>query len=147
MGFFSRLFSAKESSKESDIGQLSVRTTTLDFSAKLCLENVPFDEEADESDEVELEYRAELEYVVFDEARLKWGIADDDLDQALNDLFYLCLTAFGSRYIRVLDGEWKEYEKQVLEKYNDSLKDWGVKGLRLTFVSLVQTEAYRADKG
>ena len=148
MGFFSRLFGAKESSKPIDIANLPVRKAELDFSAILHLEDAPVSEDWDEEqddpqDEIDVDYRAVLEYAVFDEELLKKGIENDELNTALNDLFYVCLTEFGSISINVIEGCRKEYEQQVLKKYNDALSEWGVKGLKLEFASIAPREQYR----
>ena len=81
--------------------------------------------------------KGEVEYVILDEALLAEGIQEDPVDIALNEVFYVVISEHNSITAEILDGDMEEYEEQLFDELNASIKDWGLRAKRFKLLSIV----------
>lgn len=168
MGFFSRLFGGKEEKEKKNTDQLPVQSAELTGQTQLRLteilepghsgqlnQRISDRKEArndptysgdlqDEEivDRIQVRYQLGLDYVIVDEALLQESIGEDEVGEALNELFYVSLTEFNSITVKIIEGDTQRFEEELLEQLNAALQDWGVEGKRLEVKSIAPTEEY-----
>ncbi len=175
MGFFSKLFGNKQEDKPDITANLPIQRVELMNIVQLRLTEIlqpaykgtlnarirhhhesDYGDMQDENivDMLKVQYRFDLEYVVFEEKLLHDMVGDTDLNENLNELFRVSLTEFNSVTVKVIEGDTEDYANTVLEYFNEVCKDWGIKGKSLVVKSITPTddnrefyEAYKAVWG
>lgn len=175
MGFFSKLFGNKQEGKQDITANLPVQRVELKDIVQIRLTEIlqkeyrgtlntriqhqrerNYGSMQDEEivDRIGIQYRFDLEYVIFDEKLLSDTVGDAELNENLNELFRVALTEFNSITVKVIEGDTEEYANAVLGYFNEVCKDWGIKGKSLAVKSVTPTdddrefyEAYKAVWG
>lgn len=163
MGFFKKLFGNKEE-KPDVTADLPVQETELSGMALLKLSEIlqpgfgaslnmriEHSREAlaeglgagDIVDAIRVQYRFGLGYVVFDEGLLRDSIGDGDLTEALNELFYVCLSEYGSITVKTIEGDSEAFAAGVRKQFDGACKDWGIRCRHLNVKSIAPAEADR----
>lgn len=165
MGFFSKLFGNKQDNKPDITAELPVQKAELKGITQLKLTEIlqpeykgtlnahiqskreammDMDmEDVELVDRIKVQYKFDLDYVIFDEKLLDDTVGTVNLSEDLNELFYVSFTEFNSVTVNVIEGDTEAYASAVCEQFNEACKDWGIKAKNLAVKSIVPTEEYR----